>query len=175
METSIFHCLLIPRPGQNWISLDLNLSWPLRLPCLKHIGVGDNRSVIIFFILLFTCFSVNIKLGGLNLSWDQSRLRSRFLDVSRQSFKNCQDFLDCWDKLLFCLGQDYKIETFQLRLCHDKFFYWDCQDESIFVEKSWHFWDFLSLKMAKSLNEKETLTRNMLKSTYFFIKIRTNN
>ncbi len=59
-----------------------------------------------------------IKPGGLN-SRDQSRLRSRFLDdMSRQTLKNCQDFLNCQDKLLFVSVEICKIETETL-LCQD--------------------------------------------------------
>jgi hypothetical protein len=68
--------------------------------------------------------------------------RSRFFlpggldsrDESRQTFKTCQDFLDCRNKLFFVSVKIFKIETFQLRLCLVEVFVKivetnrDCQD-----------------------------------------------
>ncbi len=55
-----------------------------------------------------------VSLGGLN-SRDESR--SRNLNLLRQTFKTCWDFLDCRDKLFFVSVKMFKMETFQSRLC----------------------------------------------------------
>jgi hypothetical protein len=50
--------------------------------------------------------------------FDQTTPSPRFLDVSRPTFWNCQDFLNCWEWLfIFCLlSWDFKNLDFQLRL-----------------------------------------------------------
>ncbi len=86
---------------------------------------------------LYCSFSlyVSYKLGGLNCqdylrssfldmatrtvlklvdSRDQSGPRSRFLDMAIQTFKNCRDFLNCWENLLFCLGWDLEKGDFSV-------------------------------------------------------------
>ncbi len=59
------------------------------------------------------------KPGGLD-SRDQSR--SRFLDLLRQTFKTCRDFMDCRDEFFFVSIKIFKIKTFQSRLCLVKIF-----------------------------------------------------
>ena len=40
-------------------------------------------------------------------SRDQSRSRSRLLNLSRSIFEACQDFFDCRETFFFCLCQDF--------------------------------------------------------------------
>ncbi len=44
------------------------------------------------------------QLGGLD-SRDQSRSRSRFLDLLRSTFETFQDYPYCGEKIIFCLGR----------------------------------------------------------------------
>ncbi len=62
-----------------------------------------------------SCFKWSdfIKPGGLD-SRDQSRSRSRFLDLSRPTFENCQECPLCWDQLFFSV-EIFKIKIFQSR------------------------------------------------------------
>jgi hypothetical protein len=122
------------------------------------------------------------KPGGLD-SRDESRSRLRFLDLSRQTFKTCQDFLDGRDKLFFVLVLIFKIETFQLRLCLVKIFVkiveivetnQDCQDLSRRIEICQEISTFSVWKWWKVLMNWEISTRNIQKSTYFSIEIETN-
>jgi hypothetical protein len=92
-----------------------------------------------------------IKLGGLD-SRDQSRLRSRLLDLSRSTFETCQDFLDCQDYYFFALVKIVKIDTFELRFGCIKIFIeivetnWDRQYLSILSRFLNIYWDILEFR-----------------------------
>ncbi len=99
------------------------------------------------------------KPGGLD---SQDKLRLRNLNLSRQTFKTCQGFLDCWNKLFFVSVEIFKIETFQLRLCLVKVFVKivetnrDCRDLSrnLDIMEAFWVWKWQSLNEWRNLNKK---------------------
>ncbi len=108
--------------------------------------------------------SLNRKPGGLD-SHDQSRSRSRFLDLSRPTFETCRDCPYCRDKIIFCLGQDFWIKTWPGRDfhqdCRDKsrllIFFEICWDFSRFIKISQHYQDFLKDFRLKNVNKLKNL------------------
>ncbi len=122
------------------------------------------------------------KPGGLD-SWDESRSRSRFLDLLRWTLRKCRDFLDYREKLFLSPSRflksrlfswDFVMLRFLLRLSRRIEIVKICWDISRFVRKSWHYGKILSTKMMKSFEELRILMRNMQKSTYFLIEIEMN-
>jgi hypothetical protein len=65
--------------------------------------------------------------GGLN-SQDQSRLRSRCLDLLRPTFETCRDYPYCLDNIFFLSVEIFKIETFPVETWSCQDFCQDCQD-----------------------------------------------
>jgi hypothetical protein len=63
-----------------------------RLHNLRYIT--SNGAIIVIF-----------KPGGVE-SWDQSRSRSRFHDLSRSTFETCRDYPSCRDQNFLFLGRD---------------------------------------------------------------------
>jgi hypothetical protein len=72
------------------------------------------------------------------------------------------------------LSQDFDSSRFLSRLLRHIENVKICWEAARFVKKFGHYWDLLSLKMMKSLNQLRNLYEKMQKSTHFSIEIETN-